>query len=303
MIVSSGVADFLLACEADGLSDSTLAQYKSILGQFANAYSESSLKDISANDMRLYLVGLKKKYESEDTRGSYQRTLHRFWKWAAAEFGIVNPMRNIRYPQKPAPKHRAATLEDILKMYEVANTRDRAIIAFILDTGARAGGVCGLKPGDVDLATRTATVTEKGKKTRQVPFKQFTVATLELWLKERQPEAEYLFHALDTGERLTPNGLLQALRRLGRRAGVKGRSNPHSLRHAFSNAFYAAGEGKYLVELARIMGHRDLRTLIENYVLRTDDHVRAAHDSYSPIDILAALWEAEQKKSGNETDK
>jgi integrase/recombinase XerC len=208
----------------------------------------------------------------------------------------VNPLRNTRYPQKPAAKHRAATLEDILKMFKVANTRDRAIIAFILDTGARAGGVCGLKPEDVNLETRTATVTEKGRKTRQVPFKGFTVTALEAWLKERQPQAEYLFHALDTGKRLKTNGLTQAMGRLGRRAGVKGRSNPHSLRHAFSNAFYTAGEGKYLVELARIMGHRDLRTLIENYVSRTDEHVRAAHDSYSPIDIFAALWEAEEKK-------
>jgi hypothetical protein len=48
------------------------------------------------------------------------------------------------------------------------------------------------------------------------------------------------------------------------------------------------------------MGHRDMRTLIENYVARTDEHVRAAHDNYSPIDLFAALWEvkkAEFKKS------
>jgi integrase len=118
------------------------------------------------------------------------------------------------------------------------------------------------------------------------------------WLQVRQSEAEYLFHAHDSGEQLTSNGLYQAMRRLGRRAGVQGRFNPHSLRHAFSNAFYQAGEGKYLVELARIMRHKDLRTLIENYVARTDEHVRAAHDSYNPIDVFVALWEAERVKEG-----
>lgn len=293
MNLQAALDEFLLACEADGLSRTSLSWYKSILGKFVAAHADKLLKEISASDVRHYLVALKDNY-SEDSRGSYTRALHRFWKWSAAEYGIVNPMRNIRYPQKPPARHRAAELADILKMFAEAGERDRAIIAFILDTGARAGGVCGLRLQDVDLDKRTATVTEKGRKTRQVPFKAFTGAVLAEWLKVRQADAEYLFHAHDNSERLLPNGLYQAMRRLGRRAGVQGRFNPHALRHAFSNAFYQAGEGKYLVELARIMGHKDLRTLIENYVARTDEHVRAAHDSYSPIDVFAALWEAEK---------
>lgn len=297
MNLQSALDDFLLACEADGLSRTSLRWYKSILSRFVAAYPDEQVKDISANAIRGYLVGLKESY-SEDSRGSYTRALHRFWKWTAAEYGIVNPMRNIRYPQKPPARHRAAELVDILKMFAEAGERDRAIIAFILDTGARAGGVCGLRIQDVDLNNRTAIVTEKGRKTRQVPFKAFTANAIREWLTVRRTDAEYLFHAHDSNTRLLPNGLYQAMRRLGRRAGVQGRFNPHALRHAFSNAFYQAGEGKYLVELARIMGHRDLRTLIENYVSRTDEHVRAAHDSYSPIDIFAALWDVENKRSG-----
>lgn len=293
MNLQAALADFLLACEADGLSRASLRWYKSILSKFVAAHADKLLKEITASDVRHYLVGLKDSY-SEDSRGSYTRALHRFWKWSAAEYGIVNPMRNIRYPQKPPARHRAAELADILKMYQAAGERDRAIIAFILDTGARAGGVCGLRPQDVDLDKRVAVVTEKGRKTRQVPFKAFTSIAITEWLKVRQADAEYLFHAHDSSDRLLPNGLYQAMRRLGRRAGVQGRFNPHALRHAFSNAFYQAGEGKYLVELARIMGHKDLRTLIENYVARTDEHVRAAHDNYSPIDVFAALWEAEK---------
>jgi len=74
------------------------------------------------------------------------------------------------------------------------------------------------------------------------------------------------------------------------------------MRHAFSNAFYEAGEGKFMVELARVTGHRDLRILLDNYLSRTDEHVKAAHDSYSPIDVFATLWEVERKKaSGGET--
>lgn len=297
MRLSDAVLEFLLACEADGLSKSSLNWYKSITGQFAAAYDGHHLREITATDMRRYLVRLKEGY-SEDSWGSYTRALHRFWKWAAAEYGIVNPMRNIRYPQKPVPKHRAADIEDILKMFEAAGERDRAIIAFILDTGARAGGVCGLKLPDVDLKRCTAKVTEKGRKTRSVPFKSFTAVLIQDWLDVRPGHAAYVFPALDTGQKLTSNGLYQAMRRLGRRAGVQGRFNPHALRHAFSNGFYEAGEGKHLVELARIMGHRDLRTLIENYVARTDEHVRAAHDRYSPIDVFAALWEVKMIESG-----
>lgn len=295
--LSSARADFLLACEADGLSPASLRWYASILGRFASAFPpDTALKDISANDIRHWLVGLKATY-SLDTVGSYTRALHKFWKWSTAEYGILNPMRNIRYPRPPERKDRAADMVDILNMYEVAGVRDRAIICLILDTGIRAGGLCGLRMKSIDLERLTVTVFEKGKKTRTVPFKPFTAAHLEAWIAERRAEAEYLFHHLDGNERLQPNGLYQAMKRLGEQVGAK-RFNPHSFRHMFSNAYYEKGQGRYMVELARMMGHRDMRTLIENYISRTDEHVRAAHDQFSPIDTFAALLEAKTPNEG-----
>jgi site-specific recombinase XerD len=287
MRLDDAIRDFILACEADGLADATLHWYRSILAHFADGRNGNDLKAISSNDIRHYLVTLKGKY-SDDSRGSYTRALHRFWKWSSAEYNLPNPMGNIRYPQKPKPKHRSATIADVVKMFEVANARDRAILAFVLDTGARTGGVTGLKMADVDMANLTAVVTEKGRKTRQVPFKPFTAMCIEQWLAQRELGAEYLFHN-DEGLRLTPSGAYQMSRRLARRAGVKGRFSLHALRHLFSNAFYTASGGKYLIELARIMGHADMRTLIEHYVNRTDDHVRDAHNRYSPIDAFAAM--------------
>lgn len=70
-------------------------------------------------------------------------------------------MRKIKYPKKPQAKPKAANLDDIQLMFNVAGEgdigkRNRAILAFMLDSGVRAAGLCGLRLADVDFVTNSA---------------------------------------------------------------------------------------------------------------------------------------------------
>lgn len=126
-------------------------------------------------------------------------------------------------------------------MFREANTRDRAILAFLLDTGCRAGGVVALKIADVDLVEKRAFVTEKGDKTRVVIFTSFTADCLRAWLEERQSGAPTFFHSR-TLEPLTPSGLYQVLRRLGQQARVKGRFHTFAREYLRNNGIASWGD-------------------------------------------------------------
>ncbi len=85
-------------------------------------------------------------------------------------------MRRIRTlnPKRGMPK--GISQQDFLalltttKVGSVTDLRDRAIMFFLTDTGCRVLGLCGLCVQDVDFNTKLATVTEKYRKTRFVPF-------------------------------------------------------------------------------------------------------------------------------------
>lgn len=285
--IQHAIDEFILASRADGIKSSTLKWYTSLLGAFEQKFS-GSLKSITTHDLREYFVSLRNQGYAPDTVSAHIRALHKFWGWCAVEYDQPNPMKRIRYPQKPQAKPKAATLEDVKRMFEVAGegamgARNRAILAFMLDTGVRAGGLCGLRVVDVDLAQKTAVVTEKGDKRRVLVFTQFTADLLREWMEIRQP-APHLFYDLDTLNPLKPNGLYQLTRRLGRRAGVQGKFNPHSFRHLFALEYIKSGGD--LATLSKLLGHRDLSTTAGHYLAFTDNELREKHEKHSPVKQL-----------------
>lgn len=251
-------------------------------------FADTLVKDISPHDVRQYLSRLRQHYTSPDTISDHIRALHRFWKWTAGEYDLVNPMRTIAYPKPPkANLPKAVSLDDIIAMFRAADTglmaeRDQAILAFAFDTGARNEGIRSLKMADLDIVRHTAIITEKGRKTRSVVFTKVTAALLLRWLEARQyQEVATVFYSTDTLEPLTRSGLYQLFARLARRAGVTGKFNPHSFRHALTIQYIKAGGDP--VTLARILGHESVDTLARWYAVFTNEEIAAAHERYSPL--------------------
>lgn len=302
--IESAVAEFLLNCEAEGLADSTIRWYRSITSRFAQHHQAMALADIGSHEIRLYLKNMRNGQYADESVDDHNRALHRFWNWTAQEYVILNPMRNIKRPKAikvRTPK--AVPLENIIAMFRAAeggmNTvRDQAILAFALDTGCRAGGICGLKAADVDLQSRTATVTEKGNKTRVVPFSKVTAVLLARWMEERLEPAEAFFYSQYTWESLRPNSLYLLFRRLGSRAEVTGKVNPHGFRHTFSIEYIKAGGD--LVTLSRILGHESVDTTAKYYGIFTNEEVKAAHERYSPIYKIFNREDEQSERIDNE---
>ncbi|MFN8459160.1 MAG: tyrosine-type recombinase/integrase [Anaerolineae bacterium] len=237
--------------------------------------------------------------EGQEPRKLSVYTLHRdirqtrtFFKWCVAE-GILknNPAARLALPKLPRGEPpKAISDEDLERMIAAAGVaiterpeisdgrtrqqrqgmkpypyeRDYAIVRFIAESGCRVGGLVRLRWTDLDLGAKEGTVQEKGKVSRMVPYGQKTVAALEAWRKVQPGYTRYVEFVF-TSERgaLSTNGLYRILQRLAVRAGVGGRHNPHSFRHALARRLLKNRAD--IGTVSELLGHRDIDTTHKFY--------------------------------------
>ncbi len=149
--------------------------------------------------------------QSTDTINDYIRTLHTFFKWAHDEYGIPDPMARITVPKSRPSQPNAIDMADLCTMFDACGNdlvgkRNRAIMAFLIDTGVRAAGVWGLRVDLIQLDTRKAIVTEKGNKTRTVVFTRMTAELIAEWFSVRAQLPTVVYN-LQLLQPLTVSGL------------------------------------------------------------------------------------------------
>ncbi len=304
MTIIEAVELFLDAKLADGVAETTEAWYRGRLERLAVYLGERELADVSTQDLRLFIVSLRRPQTlyadhpyrqategelSPATRQGYVRVIRQFFTWLVAEGSLRdNPTRHIKLPRLPKHQPRASsatTLGALLRATEgdePGQKRDRALLLFLADTGCRVGGAVGLTLEDLDLAGGVAMVTEKGDKTRAVMFTPATAEALRAYLQARPVISRWVFPSLKTGERLHRTSINHILYRLRARAGgVVGRCNPHSFRHAFAREYILNGGD--LATLADILGHADVSVTKQFYSTFEFAELQDKHRRYSPV--------------------
>ncbi len=111
-------------------------------------------------------------------------------------------------------------------------TRNRALIAFMLDTGVRRAEVANLELKDVDIAEGQARIMGKGRKERFVFFAPSTADLLKRWLSIRGEEPGTLFW-------LSFEGVKMVFNRIRKEAGLEV-FHPHQLIHACLSPAFSA---------------------------------------------------------------
>lgn len=301
--LDAALHSFELSCAADGVTPKTLAWYVWILNESPHALlpwlrgrGVGAVERVSTDLLREYIVWLRAQpntrtgaEQSGETIAGYIRSLHRFFGWCAIEYDLPDPMARIAFPKTTEQRPKAVGLPDIVAMFnatgqDVRGARNRAILAFLIDTGCRAAGLCGLTVEAMDFARNRAMVTEKGNKSRMIVWTPRTGEILSEWARWRAPLRPF-FYNLRTGTALTPNGLRNIIRGMAVEAGVEGRVNPHSFRHAFAREYILNGGD--LATLSRLMGHRQVSTTVGYYAIFTSDELARQHQQFSPMSRLS----------------
>ncbi len=137
----------------------------------------------------------------------------------------------------------------------------------------------------------------KGAKERVVPIGARVQRAIWKYLQRYRPQpSNPLCHNLfltQIGEQITVNRLEAIIKNRGKRARIEGvRCSPHTFRHTFAISYLRNGGNVF--SLQRILGHESL-DMVRNYLNIATSDLQAAHQRYSPVDILR-LKEAKIKR-------
>lgn len=177
------------------------------------------------------------------------------WKWIAA-----SPTTDVRRPQESQPRDRLYTDDEIERIcfalgfdlegeerVETVSQRIAVAFLFAIETAMRAGEICGLLPRDVAGRVATLTETKNGTK-RRVPLSKRAVELLELL---PLPDDDGPLFGV------TAKSLDALFRKARTRAGVDD-ATFHDTRHL---AITRLAKKLGVLDLARMVGHRDLKQL------------------------------------------
>ncbi|WP_407496784.1 tyrosine-type recombinase/integrase [Pseudooceanicola sp. MF1-13] len=176
---------------------------------------------------------------------------------ARDEWGVIgaSPMKGVRKPKEPPSRERLVTQDELDRMAYVAgddlkraSARAYAAFLFAIETAMRAGEIVGLTSASVDVDQRVAQLAmTKNGRARAVPL---SARAIEIW--QSLPSDDFA---------LSSRQLDALFRRVRDRAMVDDLVF-HDSRHT---AITRLAQKLHPMDLARMVGHTDLKMLLRYY--------------------------------------
>lgn len=151
--------------------------------------------------------------------------------------------------------------------------RNRALIVVLWRCGLRIAEALALEEKDIDFDAGTVTVLRgKGAKRRVVGIDPEALAVIQVWIdcrrrrgiSSRAPLFCTIAESFDgPGHAIRSAYVRDALKRLGRKAGIAKRVHPHGLRH--THAYELANEGVPVHVIRQQLGHTSL-AITDRYI-------------------------------------
>jgi integrase/recombinase XerD len=283
-----------------GLSKNTLEAYRRDLIRYAGYLRTLGVEDATLADENLIAGFIGHLSASEFAEGQRYRAssvaralaaVRTFHGFLLREGDTdVNPAQGVARPKVPRNLPRPLPLADVEAMLaapgegDVVGLRDRAILETLYGAGVRISELVGLDVDDVDLEEGSVRVFGKGSKERLVPLGRFATRAIEGYLTRARPAlaragSGAAMFLNQRGGRLTRQGAAKILSAAARRAGIKKRVTPHTLRHSFATHLLEGGADVRVVQ--ELLGHATLTTT-QIYTLVTGDRLREEYFSAHP---------------------
>lgn len=246
------IHDFKRDLKLEGLSDGWLQKLTSHLKVIAEHLGDTRFGDMNEDDVKDLVEWAQGRDVSDSTVNAYKQVIKRFWQWLydmpkgehPEMVAFINTTEknggNGKLPKDLLTREDVEALKDACR-----NTRDRAFIAMLYETGARIGELIDLTVGDIEDHKHGRKVVIDGKTgQRRLPLLEATPA-INKWLNDHpEPEKDApLWCKLRSPEQLSYHYIRQKLLvRAKERAEIDKPVNPHHFRH--SRATHLANEFK-----------------------------------------------------------
>lgn len=239
------------------------------------------------------------------TRDSIWRVLAMFWQYLADEDELTAKQARFfhggRIPRPQVPRQvRKACTQAVVDQLLVAcahgsdehNTRNRAIILLLFESGMRVSELCHLRDNDIQIDRRQALVRAKGNRQRYVFWGDRAAAALQQYFRVRSgPVGGALIRGCSSrnpGGHMTRDAIRALIKRLALEVGVQLPANApvHWFRHGFAHA--ALDAGLDVSQVQQLLGHTSIKTT-QIYLQENPERLRQIH---------TRIWEQQGTNTG-----
>jgi len=286
---------FLTHHRAVGSSESTVRHYADSLLLLNRCFQDEGIESVSgsltSHNMNVF-AGWLRSTPTKVWRGKTERSvfgvhgalkdLKAFMRWCQ-EDGLIDSVPKVPVPRLPHvlfPVLSEPELDSIFRStYLSGNSelaiRNRALMAFMLDTGVRLSEASSLTLANLNMKMGEAKIRGKGNKERIVYFSESVTDVLKRWLALRGDEPGVVFWLEASG-----------IRMLFRRIKIETRLpllTAHQVRHTAFTMMVKRGVDLHSVK--RIAGHASVTTT-EAYLALAGEDLREKHASGSPFEAI-----------------
>jgi len=256
-----------------GLSVRTVSAYENDVARMINffvAQGFTSPSDASQADLRDYVFALK---DSGLAPSSIRRAISsvRTYFSFLVDDGVLDhdptdrlesPRVRRKLPEVLSRAEAAALVESPSEDHPLY-WRDRALLELLYATGVRVSELATIRIGELDLDERLVRVLGKGSRERMVPFGGTAGEAVRRYLGEVRPtldrgQGKGVLFLNRRGDPLSRVAVWTLVRSAARRAGIRKKVSPHTLRHSFATHLLEGGADLTVVQ--ELLGHADIST-------------------------------------------
>lgn len=277
-----------------GVSPRTLDAYgRDLLRmvEYAKRKDVDDVAQLTSSHLRDFVYELKDQGLAATSIRRTLSALRTYFSFLIAEKHVTaDPTEKIEMPRTWRKLPGVLSRDDVAKILEAPDIsdrlywRDKALLEFAYASGVRVSELAALKLRDLDLQEGLASVFGKGSKERMVPLGRAAQRALDVYIREARPalarrEAEGVVFLNAQGRPLTRMGIWKILRKHVKRAGIRKRVTPHTLRHCFATHLLEGGAD--LAAVQEMLGHADISTT-QIYTHVDREYLRDIHKRYHP---------------------
>ena len=278
-----------------GLSDNTLAAYRSDLAGFARWLAGreggGGLLQAHRADVMAYLAARVAAGASRRTSARLLSSLRRFYRYQVRQGTMADdPTARVEAPRAERSLPAALTENEVESLLQAPDPdtligrRDRCMLEVLYATGLRVSELVGLAVGQVNRRQGLVRVIGKGGRERLVPLGEAAQDALAHYLAEDRPVlsgngTDPAVFLTARGRGMTRQAFWYRVREHAATAGIHKALSPHTLRHSFATHLLNHGADLRVVQM--LLGHSDLSTTqVYTHVARA--RLQALHATHHP---------------------
>ncbi|UBM61303.1 tyrosine-type recombinase/integrase [Candidatus Sulfidibacterium hydrothermale] len=283
--------DFAKYLRGKRYSESTVHTYSTFIADFLDFLRNKKPEEITSRDVERFSEEvMAPNHYSISTQRQFVSAVKQFKAFypslAVDQFVLERPRKSRQLPS-------VLSKDEVLRLLiATQNLKHRAALTMIYASGLRISELLNLKLADIHTERRQIFIRSgKGRKDRVVIFAESFLPMFQNYLVTYRPKVYFIEGK--PGKQYSAESIRAIIKRSARRAGIRQRVTPHTLRHSFATHLLDNGvDIRYIQEL---LGHNSPKTtMIYTHVSRKD-----ILRIQSPLDEAIKRVIEEDKKNPN----